>query len=49
VQVSFYLTYAELYGFVVATTTWKISNLIYYTNAQSLCLTVNSKSVSTGV
>ncbi|KAJ6622918.1 hypothetical protein B0H10DRAFT_1787296 [Mycena sp. CBHHK59/15] len=37
--VSFYLTYGQLYGFVEATTTWEISNLVYYSNAQSLCLT----------
>ncbi|KAJ7772899.1 drug:h+ antiporter [Mycena maculata] len=37
--ISFYLTYAELYGFVSATTKWEISNLIYYSNAQSLSLT----------
>ncbi|KAF7337839.1 MFS domain-containing protein [Mycena venus] len=37
--VSFYLTYGELYGFVSATTKWKIDNLVYYTNAQSLSLT----------
>ncbi|KAF7364038.1 MFS domain-containing protein [Mycena sanguinolenta] len=37
--VSFYLTYGELYGFVSATTQWKISNLVYYSNAQSLSLT----------
>ncbi|KAJ7633172.1 major facilitator superfamily domain-containing protein [Roridomyces roridus] len=37
--VSFYLTYGQLYGFVSATTQWKISNLIYYSNCQSLSLT----------
>ncbi|KAJ7355831.1 drug:h+ antiporter [Mycena albidolilacea] len=37
--VSFYLTYSELYGFVSATTKWKIGNLVYYSNAQSLSLT----------
>ncbi|KAK7038265.1 MFS domain-containing protein [Favolaschia claudopus] len=37
--VSFYLTYSELYGFVSATTNWKIDNLVYYSNAQSLSLT----------
>ncbi|KAJ7685749.1 drug:h+ antiporter [Mycena polygramma] len=37
--VSFYLTYGELYGFVSATTKWEISNLVYYSNAQSLSLT----------
>ncbi|KAF7331833.1 MFS domain-containing protein [Mycena kentingensis (nom. inval.)] len=37
--VSFYLTYSELYGFVSATTDWKIDNLVYYSNAQSLSLT----------
>ncbi|KAJ7193809.1 drug:h+ antiporter [Mycena pura] len=37
--VSFYLTYAELYGFVSATTQWKIGDLVYYSNAQSLSLT----------
>jgi hypothetical protein len=42
-QVSFYLTYAELYGFVSATTKWEIGNLVYYSNAQSLSLTVNTR------
>ncbi|KAJ7154185.1 drug:h+ antiporter [Mycena filopes] len=37
--VSFYLTYAELYGFVSATTKWDLGNLVYYSNAQSLSLT----------
>ncbi|KAJ7264868.1 major facilitator superfamily domain-containing protein [Mycena haematopus] len=37
--VSFYLTYAQLYGFVSATTKWEIGNLVYYSNAQSLSLT----------
>ncbi|KAF7289055.1 MFS domain-containing protein [Mycena chlorophos] len=37
--VSFYLTYAELYGFVSATTKWDLGKLVYYSNAQSLCLT----------
>ncbi|KAJ6526238.1 drug:h+ antiporter [Mycena vulgaris] len=37
--VSFYLTYAELYSFVSATTKWDIGNLVYYSNAQSLSLT----------
>lgn len=39
--VSFYLTYAQLYGFVSATTNWSYQDIIYYTNAQSLCLTVS--------
>ncbi|KZT57201.1 MFS general substrate transporter [Calocera cornea HHB12733] len=37
--VSFYLTYAQLYGFVAATTNWSLSDITYYTNTQSLCLT----------
>ncbi|KZO99452.1 MFS general substrate transporter [Calocera viscosa TUFC12733] len=37
--VSFYLTYAQLYGFVAATTNWSLSGITYYTNCQSLCLT----------
>ncbi|CAK5266141.1 unnamed protein product [Mycena citricolor] len=37
--ISFYLSYNELYGFVSATTRWDIGNLVYFTNAQSLCLT----------
>ncbi|EJT98469.1 MFS general substrate transporter [Dacryopinax primogenitus] len=37
--ISFYLTYAQLYGFVAATTNWSLSDITYYTNCQSLCLT----------
>ena len=44
--ISFYLTFTQLYGFIAPTTNWSYQDIIYYTNCQSLSLTVSRGSLS---